>query len=386
MEKTNLKEMNEEYINNQDSENTLDVKDDNDSYLNMIEKYNLDKDKVIEISNELSVSDRGSLHLYGSDLKNEITAISNDLLDNTNTEQITEVQSVLDSLLEKFDDVDPNKLLPEEKGRIRTFISKMRNTLEKNLGIMETTSAEIDNITKLLEQHKNELIKTANDSDKIYKLSNELTRNLEYYIAAAKYKIEQLNNEELPRLEEEVQKDNKYAVQDIQDIKEYIDALDQKIYDLKMTQAVNTQTGAQYRVTAGLNHSLAQKIESSIVTTVPLWRESLAIATRSLTTRSANVTLEKMQEATNIMIEKNAQNTADNIRNTAKVLNSSDIDIDKLSKGRDQIIKSIKDAQRITNEGKRNKEKNLEKFEKFKHDTLSMIDELEQPLLENNNK
>ena len=153
-----------------------------------------------------------------------------------------------------------------------------------------------------------------------------------------------------------------------------------------MTQAVNAQTGMQYRVTAGLNHNLAQKIESSIVTTVPLWRESLAIATRSLTTKSANVTLEKMQEATNIMIEKNAQNTADNIRNSAKVLNSSDIDIDKLSKGRDQIIKSIKDAQRITNEGKRNKQKNLEKFEKFKHDTLSMIDELEQPLLENNNK
>ena len=307
-------------------------------------------------------------------------------MDNTKTDQITEVQSVLDSLLEKFDEVDPNKLLPEEQGRIRAFISKMRNTIEKNLGIMETTSAEIDNITKLLEQHKNELIRTANDSDKIYRLSTELTKNLEYYIAAAKYKIEELNNEEIPRLEEEVQKDNKYAVQDIQDTKEYIDALDQKIYDLKMTQAVNAQTGMQYRVTAGLNHNLAQKIESSIVTTVPLWRESLAIATRSLTTKSANVTLEKMQEATNIMIEKNAQNTADNIRNSAKVLNSSDIDIDKLSKGRDQIIKSIKDAQRITNEGKRNKQKNLEKFEKFKHDTLSMIDELEQPLLENNNK
>lgn len=348
----------------------------------MIEKQKahikeMDQSKVKDIAQQLEMKDRNSLHHYGSDLQNDLTSIANKTLDEAQSKDIKDIQTTLDDLLIKFDDADPDRLLPEEKGMFGRWLDKVTKSFEKKLGLLETTSVQIDKIAEQLKMNRDDLINDANNLDDMYKEASNLIDELQYYIQAGHYKVEQLENEELPRLQSEVQNDNKNAVQDIQNMNEFIEAIKQRTYNLELTQSVVLQSTVQLRAMSGLNHNLAQKIDSSIVTSIPLWRLNFATALASVKQRSANIVQEKVTEGTNIMLNKNAENISQNIVNGAEVINKPDIDIQRLRQGRDTIIKSIQKAQTITENSAKKREEDRLEFARFKQETLDIIDHLE---------
>lgn len=364
--------------------NNLDIKTNDEIKNELVESdyYQLDQTKVEDISHELTFENRRKLYQFGSDLQNQVSDIANQILDESREYDISKMQKKLDELLEKFDEADPDELLPEEKNKFSQWLGKITNSFQKQLGLLETTSVKIDSIAESLKGNQQDLLLDADRLQQMNDLQKQLDEDVEYYIAATDYKLNELKTEKLPQLKENAQQDDPRAAQDIQDVNEFIEAIEQRKYDLQLTQSMNLQSRVQLRVIAGINQSLAEKINSMIVTSIPAWRVNFATALNIVKQRSAASTIEKVKKGTDVMLQKNAENVSKSIEYSAKQMNEPDIDIKTLREGRDKIMKSIERYQAITEEGKQRKEKDREEFRRFKEETEQMLGNTEKHLIE----
>lgn len=364
--------------------NNLDIKTNDEIKNELVESdyYQLDQTKVEDISHELTFENRRKLYQFGSDLQNQVSDIANQILDESREYDISKMQKKLDELLEKFDEADPDELLPEEKNKFSQWLGKITNSFQKQLGLLETTSVKIDSIAESLKGNQQDLLLDADRLQQMNDLQKQLDEDVEYYIAATDYKLNELKTETLPQLKENAQQDDPRAAQDIQDVNEFIEAIEQRKYDLQLTQSMNLQSRVQLRVIAGINQSLAEKINSMIVTSIPAWRVNFATALNIVKQRSAASTIEKVKKGTDVMLQKNAENVSKSIEYSAKQMNEPDIDIKTLREGRDKIMKSIERYQAITEEGKQRKEKDREEFRRFKEETEQMLGNTEKHLIE----
>lgn len=362
----------------------LDVKTNDEIKNDLVQSdyYQLDQSKVKDISHELNIEDRRKLYQFGSNLQNQVSDIANQILDESREYDISKMQKKLDELLEKFDEADPDELLPEEKNKFSQWLGKITNSFQKQLGLLETTSVKIDSIAESLKGNQQDLLLDADRLQQMNDLQKQLDEDVEYYIAATDYKLNELKTEKLPQLKENAQQDDPRAAQDIQDVNEFIEAIEQRKYDLQLTQSMNLQSRVQLRVIAGINQSLAEKINSMIVTSIPAWRVNFATALNIVKQRSAASTIEKVKKGTDVMLQKNAENVSKSIEYSAKQMNEPDIDIKTLREGRDKIMKSIERYQAITEEGKQRKEKDREEFRRFKEETEQMLGNTEKHLIE----
>lgn len=362
----------------------LDVKTNDEIKNDLVQSdyYQLDQSKVKDISHELNIEDRRKLYQFGSNLQNQVSDIANQILDESREYDISKMQKKLDELLEKFDEADPDELLPEEKNKFSQWLGKITNSFQKQLGLLETTSVKIDSIAESLKGNQQDLLLDADRLQQMNDLQKQLDEDVEYYIAATDYKLNELKTEKLPQLKENAQQDDPRAAQDIQDVNEFIEAIEQRKYDLQLTQSMNLQSRVQLRVIAGINQSLAEKINSMIVTSIPAWRVNFATALNIVKQRSAASTIEKVKKGTDVMLQKNAENVSKSIEYSAKQMNEPDIDIKTLREGRDKIMESIERYQAITEEGKQRKEKDREEFRRFKEETEQMLGNTKKHLIE----
>lgn len=344
--------------------------------------YELDQSRVNNISHELDHKDRSELYTYGSDLQNELSEISNQILDESRDFDPKVIQKNLDDLLKRFDDADPDKLLPEERNAVSQWWSKITKSFEKQLGLLETTSSKIDKIAEELKGNQKDILQDAGRLEQMNEISKRLDEELQYYIEGANLKVEQLKNETLPQLQENVQNDDLRAAQDIQDTKDFIEAIEKRRYDLELTQAVILQSRVELRAMSGLNHALAEKIDQSIVVNIPIWRMSFAKAINIAKQRSTMNAIIKIDEGTNELLVKNSEHAAKSIVDGAKQMSTPSVNMETLRKGRNDIMKAIKESQQINEDNKRKQEQRRQEFESYRRETLEILDQTSEALKE----
>ena len=344
------------------------------------ENYNLDESRVEAISGELQIENRQHLYEYGSKLQDELSKVSNQVLDESRNFDTQNMQKTLDSLLEKFDDANPEVLTQENDSKLKQWWMKLTDSFKKQLGLLETASAEIDKMAEQLRENKEDLLNDAKRLELMNETSKHLYDELAYYIAGATYKLEELETKTLPALQQNVQDNDPKAAQDIQDVTEFKEAVEQRRYDLELTQSVILQSRMELRAMTGINYHLANQLNSSIMNLVPQWRMNFAKAISMAKARSGYIAMEKVREGTNKMMQQNAENLSRNIVETAKQGNQPMVDIDKLKEGRNQIMRAIEDSQRITAESKAKQEKDREAFKQFKDETMAMLESANRQL------
>ena len=339
------------------------------------ETVQLDDTKVKEISTQLKLNDRLSIHEFGSNVQNKMEEISNEILESSKEQDVTEVQTTINSILKKFNDIDPKVLLEQDEpeNKLVKWFRKKLNKYQEKLGLIESNMTAIDKLGEQLRLQKSELLSNATTLDEMSKEAIVLDEALSYYIEAANYKINELKTNDLKALEARVQDNDLKAAQDIQDLKDTIAAIENRKYDLELTRSVILKSRVELRMMSGLNYNLADKIYSISKTNIPLWRSNFAEAITLVRTASANRTIQKVQEGTNQMILQNAENTSKNIIEGTKAMNTSIVDVDTLIKSQNIIMDGLDESNKLVQEYETKKSKNRERLEQFRSNTIERL-------------
>lgn len=333
----------------------------------------LEPAKVSQHANEIQLHDNESVLIYGSDVQNELSKLADTVLDRSQDRDVSKIQRSLDHLLGKLDEADPDVLITEEKGKFGQFLDRITKSFEKQLEKMRSTSGEVDKIKIELNETKDDLQEDAIHIHKMLEASKEAYQELDYYIAGADEKINEIESTDIPKINALVQQDDPTAAQQLNDVHEFIESVNKRKYSLQVTQQTLQQSIVQLGMMERLNYNLASQIQDSIVTSIPLWRTQLATAITLMKQRSAIAAKQKVQAANNEMFKRNADNVAGNLVNAAKESSKDTVDLETLKYSRNKLIDGIKKAQNIAEDAKQSRKDNQAQLEKYKEETQKML-------------
>jgi uncharacterized protein YaaN involved in tellurite resistance len=323
--------------------------------------------------NELDFSDRTSIIYFGATVQEELDDISNRMIDGVKNKDTGAVGAVLNEMvasIKGFDieELNPNKKLPWYKnlfGGTKPLVKFMQG--------YENVRDQIDEIASSLEGHKSQLMTDVVSLDKLYDANLDYFRNLELYIQAGEIKLEELNTKVLPEYEEKTKDNEMMAIQELKEIRGFRDELERRIHDLRLSRQVAMQSLPSIRLIQENDKSLINKITSTIVNTVPLWRNQLAQTVTIFRSHESAKALKNANDLTNELLEKNAEGLRDANKEVRTQMERGVFDIDSIKKANQTLIDTLNDSLKIADEGKQARKEalvELNKTEKELKDAL----------------
>ncbi|HGH5551444.1 TPA: toxic anion resistance protein, partial [Staphylococcus pseudintermedius] len=197
---------------------------------------------------------------------------------------------------------------------------------------------------------------------------------LNLYIAAAEQKKSEIEQHVLPEIRQRVKAaDDQMVVQDVADMEQFVDRLEKRIYDLKLSRQISLQSAPQIRMIQNVNQALAEKIQSSILTSIPLWKNQMAIALTLQRQQKAATAQKQVTDTTNEILLRNSEMLRQNARVTAEENERGIVDIETLKTTQDNIIQTIEETLQIQQEGR-------EKRQQAEKDLLALESDLKARL------
>lgn len=318
----------------------------------MTDYYDLDQERVKQLSYELDVSNRQSLYEFGSNLQNQGTSMAATILEKAEKEPISKAQYTVDKLLKRFNSLDPDKLIPKDQNRfVLWFKEKILKTFKNQLKTFESTNNDVIKLRAQLLDDSDRLVHEANNLSELNEEAKEIDKELAYFIKAIDYKTNELETKELPQLKERAQNDDMRVAQDIQDIKDYMEALNNRKYDLIRSQTIMVSTRDKTRVMQGLNYTIAEQLRSAASTDVVNWQYQFSQALMLAHQTSAANLRKQMKEASTEMEKRNTEALVKNIKTTANMVDSESSAIESielLKENRRKIMAALEQTQKNT--------------------------------------
>lgn len=300
---------------------------------------------------ELDLGDSHSILFFGSRAQEELTTVSDRMLERVRTKDLGPAGSALNDMvltLRGFDvgDLDPNR----KPGWLDRLMGKGRDAA-KLLQQYEAVRDQIDHITEQLEQHKTTLLIDIESLDRLYAANLEYFRVLEQYIAAGEAKLAELDADVIPATERQAGADT-LAAQRLRDLRARRDDLERRVHDLRLTRQVTLQSLPSIRLVQDNDKALAGKISSTLVNTVPLWRQQLAQALTIHRSREAAKTVAAATDLTNDLLRANAENLRQANVIARTEMERGVFDIAAVAEANRSLIGAIEDSLRIADEGR----------------------------------
>ena len=300
---------------------------------------------------ELDLGDSHSILFFGSRAQEELTTVSDRMLERVRTKDLGPAGSALNDMvltLRGFDvgDLDPNR----KPGWLDRLMGKGRDAA-KLLQQYEAVRDQIDHITEQLEQHKTTLLIDIESLDRLYAANLEYFRVLEQYIAAGEAKLAELDTDVIPATERQAGADT-LAAQRLRDLRARRDDLERRVHDLRLTRQVTLQSLPSIRLVQDNDKALAGKISSTLVNTVPLWRQQLAQALTIHRSREAAKTVAAATDLTNDLLRANAENLRQANVIARTEMERGVFDIAAVAEANRSLIGAIEDSLRIADEGR----------------------------------
>lgn len=239
---------------------------------------------------------------------------------------------------------------------------------------MQSVSAQVDRISIELDKNKALLVKDIQLLDGLYHQNKDYFDVLNLYIAAAEQKKTEIEQHVLPEMRQRVKAaDDQMVVQDVADMEQFVDRLEKRIYDLKLSRQISLQSAPQIRMIQNVNQALAEKIQSSILTSIPLWKNQMAIALTLQRQQKAATAQKQVTDTTNEILLRNSEMLRQNARVTAEENERGIVDIETLKTTQDNIIQTIEETLQIQQEGR-------EKRQQAEKDLLALESDLKARL------
>lgn len=234
--------------------------------------------RALLLASNIEMSNFESVLSLGQGSQRAISQFADQMLRQMQRKDVTKIGQMLDTLMQTLDRVDPSELEPKKPSFFNKIFSKSGPTIKQKLTDFERISIQVERIGIQLERAKFQLLNDVEMLEQLYTHNKGFFEELATSIAAGLMKKQHSIETELPAKIEIVHKNNQpLAVQQLNDFVEQIERLDQRIYDLQVSQQVVLQTAPQIRMIQKANQTLAEKIEFSIVTLIPLWKNQLAM-------------------------------------------------------------------------------------------------------------
>ncbi|MEK3992362.1 toxic anion resistance protein [Robertmurraya sp. FSL R5-0851] len=334
------------------------------------------REKAFQLAQQIDPKNHQAIITYGTQAQSKLMTFSNSMIEHVKKEDIGEVGEILSDLMKKFNEVNPDELKPEKRSMFSRMFGKIQNSLQEVLSKYQKTGAQIDRISVKLERSKNTLMSDVVFLEKLYEHNKEYFHALNVYIAAGELKLDELNQATIPKLKQKAeQTQDQMAFQEVNDMMQFADRLDKRIYDLKLSREITVQSAPQIRLIQNTNQALIEKIQSSIMTAIPLWKNQVAIALTLIRQRNAVEAQKQVSKTTNELLLKNAEMLKTNTIETAKENERGLVDIETLKKTQENLIQTLEETIRIQQEGR-------VKRRQAEHELAQMEDELKQKLLD----
>jgi uncharacterized protein YaaN involved in tellurite resistance len=310
--------------------------------------------KIQKLLSEIDMNDTHSIIFYGSKAQEQLTSISDRMLDGVKNKDVGPAGSDLNEMVAiirgfEVDDLDPNK----KQGFFDRLFGKAKPVV-KFLQQYEEVGKQIDIITDKLEKHKTGLLTDITSLDRLYQANLEYFYTLEDYIAAGGEKLRQLDETIIPEQAKQVDASTEIiAAQNQRDLRAARDDLERRVHDLRLTRQVAMQSLPGIRLVQENDKGLVTKINSTIVNTVPLWRQQLATAVTIFRSAQAGETVKAATDLTNDLLAANAENLKIANAETRKQLERGVFDIDVIKKANQTLIATIQESLQIADQGKK---------------------------------
>ncbi|MCY1632041.1 toxic anion resistance protein [Bacillus paralicheniformis] len=322
--------------------------------VNLVDTLSEEKRRqAFQLAEQIDPKQHDSMTLYGTQAQSKLLNFSHEMLEHVQKKDIGEIGQVLSDLMKKLEQVSPDELKTEKRNFFFRFFGRVSHSVQEVLSRYQKTDAQIDRISVKLEHSKSALINDNKMLERLYEKNKEYYEALNVYIAAGQLKLEELKHQTIPELKEKSKTEHHHmAVQDVNDMIQFADRLEKRVYDLTLSRQITLQSAPQIRLIQHTNQVLAEKIQSSIMTAIPLWKNQVAIALTLLRQRRAVEAQKKVSATTNELLLKNAEMLKANTIETAKENERGFIDIETLKQVQDNLIGTLEETLKIQEDGR----------------------------------
>ncbi|WP_085991152.1 toxic anion resistance protein [Oceanobacillus senegalensis] len=335
-----------------------------------------DQQKALQIAKQIDHTNQQSITTYGTEAQTKLHDFSHSMLEHVDNNDVSEIGSILKDLMKKLEQVNPDELKPEKRGLLSRMFGKISSTVNEILSKYQKTGAQIDRISVKLDRSKNTLMKDNELLQQLFDKNRDFYDALNIYIAAGETKLEELETQTIPALKQKAdQSQNQMDVQEVNDVMQFAERLEKRMHDLQLSRQITMQSAPQIRLIQNTNQALVEKIQSSILTAIPLWKNQIAIALTLLRQRNAVEAQKKVSQTTNDLLLKNSEMLKVNTIETARENERGLVDIETLKQTQENLVSTIEETLQIQTEGR-------QKRQQAEKELQGMENELKQKLLE----
>jgi len=308
---------------------------------------------------EIDLNDRNSVILFGSSAQEKLDEISNRMLEGVKSQDTGAAGNALNNMVAKIRGFDLDELNPNRKLSWWEKLIGRAKPLAVFMQQYEEVRDHIDVIANDLEKHKAKLMSDVVSLEKLYEANLDYFHKLELYILAGEKKLEEFNTKILPEYEKEAESGDMLAVQNLKDMRGFRDDLERRVHDLRLSRQVAMQALPSIRLIQENDKSLINKISSTLVNTLPLWRNQLAQTVTIFRSHDAANAVKDAADLTNDLLEKNAEGLREANAEVRRQMERGVFDIESIKKANQTLIDTLNDSLRITQEGKEARKKAL---------------------------
>lgn len=336
-------------------------------------KFTEEEKKMIDdFSKQIDLKNTNAILQYGASTQTKMADFSEKALGNVRTKDMGEIGDMITGLVTELKSIDTDE---DSKGIVGFFKKKV-----DKLSVLKTrydkAEVNVNKITNALEDHQVQLMKDIDVLDKMYDLNLTYFKEISMYIEAGKVKIEDARNKDLPELTKKAAESGlPEDAQEVKDFENMIERFEKKISDLELSRMLALQTAPQLRLVQSSNTVMVEKIQSTLVNTIPLWKNQMVIALGIQHSTQAAEAQRKVSDMTNELLKKNAAQLKVATIETAKEAERGIIDIETLKNTNASLISTLDEVVKIQEAGR-------EKRKKAEVELQNMEKELKEKLLD----
>ncbi|MGG3470191.1 toxic anion resistance protein [Neobacillus pocheonensis] len=309
---------------------------------------------------------------FGKEPAIQVSRFSDQILANMRTTKVEDSGELLKQLGKIMDRFDAKDFQKTSGGLFGKLFKKGEKMIDKIFGKYQTMGSEIDKVYVEISKYRQEMVESTNMLEQMYEQNYQFYLTLEKYVVAGEIKVEDLKNNQLPQLEARAAAGDQLASMQLDTLRNAIELLEQRVYDLEMAKMVALQTAPQIRLLQRGNTKLIGKINSAFVTTIPIFKNGLIQAVAAKRQKLVADSMSELDRRTNEMLLKNAQNISQQSTDIARLAGAPSIKIETIEESWNIIIKGMQETKAIEEENKRMRIEGTKRLEQLQDNFKKM--------------
>ena len=318
----------------------------------IVEEIELTEDEkkmIDQFVDKIEISNSNAILQYGVGAQKKISDFSQSALNEVKTKDLGEIGDILSKVVFQLKNFEEG----EEKKGVFGFFKKGKDKVTQMKINYENAENNIDEMCNVLENHQVQLLKDIAMLDRMYDINRTYFKELCMYILAGKKKLKKLEDEEIPKLQEKAkQSNNPQDAQELNDFVALCNRFEKKIHDLELTKMISLQMAPQIRLIQNNDSLMAEKIQSTIINTIPLWKNQMVLSLGVAHATDAARVQREVTDMTNELLRKNAEILKSSTIETAKESERGIVDIETLRATNESLISTLDEILNIQTEGR----------------------------------